>query len=166
MVIQMYYDDHPTPHIHVRYSESRCKIDLAGNLLGGNIPLPKLHIVIRWIKLHHKELMENWKKVRMGIQPKRIDPWVWELAKKWFIIRLMRHISGIFNCSSNSRTANWESLISVIIKIEILGILRIWKMKVISRPSSSKMAIFNGLMVGMLPRIIFMTSVYPLKLIH
>lgn len=76
MVIQMYYDDHSVPHIQVRYAESRCKIDLDGNLLIGNIPLSKLHIVKRWTILHHDEILENWKSIRNGKQPKRIEPWV------------------------------------------------------------------------------------------
>lgn len=76
MVIQMYYDDHPTPHIHVKYAESRCKIDLEGKLIDGSIPLPKLHIAERWVKLHHDELFKNWKRIRNGKQPERIEPWV------------------------------------------------------------------------------------------
>ena len=76
MIIQMYYDDHPTPHIHVRYAESRCKLDMDGNLLQGSIPLAKLHIVKRWTILHHEELLENWERIRKGKQPERIEPWV------------------------------------------------------------------------------------------
>lgn len=75
MVIQTYFDDHPTPHIHVRYAESRCKVDLDGNLLDGTIPLPKLHIVKRWTILHRDELLENWNRIRNGQQPERVDPW-------------------------------------------------------------------------------------------
>jgi len=59
IVIQMYYDDHSIPHIHARYSESRCKIDIEGNLMGGDIPLSKLHIIKRWINLHKAEILKN-----------------------------------------------------------------------------------------------------------
>jgi len=76
MVIQLYYDDHLVPHIHVRQAESRCRIDLNGILLDGNISLPKLHIIKRWISLHHSELLKNWKRIRNGKQPERIEPWV------------------------------------------------------------------------------------------
>ena len=76
MVIQMYYDDHSEPHIHIRFADNRCKIDLDGNLIAGNIPLPKLHIVKRWTVMHHDELLNNWKKIRDGKQPERIEPWV------------------------------------------------------------------------------------------
>lgn len=75
MVIQMYFDDHSEPHIHVRYAENRCKINLEGKLIKGNIPLPKLHIVRRWIDLYHDELLANWKRMRQGKQPERIKPW-------------------------------------------------------------------------------------------
>ncbi len=75
MIIQMYYDDHSTPHIHVRHADIRCKIDLEGNLLNGSIPLPKLHILRRWILLHHNELLKDWEKIRKGKLPERIEPW-------------------------------------------------------------------------------------------
>jgi len=64
MVIQLYYDDHLVPHIHVRQAESRCRIDLNGILLDGNI------------SLHHSELLKNWKRIRNGKQPERIEPWI------------------------------------------------------------------------------------------
>jgi len=76
IVIQMYYDDHSTPHIHARHSENRCKIDIEGNLIGGTIPLTKLHIVKRWVILHKEEILENWKEIRNGKQPQRIEPWI------------------------------------------------------------------------------------------
>jgi Domain of unknown function (DUF4160) len=75
MVVQMYYDDHSDSHVHIRYAENRCKIDLDGNVLDGSIPLAKLHIAKRWIILHHDELLKNWEKIRDGKQPKRIEPW-------------------------------------------------------------------------------------------
>lgn len=76
MVIQMYYDDHSEPHIHIRQTGNRCKINLDGNIVDGDLPLPKLHIVKRWIKLHLNELMKNWEKAKNGKQPERIEPWV------------------------------------------------------------------------------------------
>ncbi len=76
MVIQMYYDDHSEPHIHIRYADNRCKIDLDGNLIAGHIPLPKLHIIRRWTILHHDELLDNWEEIREGKQPERIEPWI------------------------------------------------------------------------------------------
>jgi hypothetical protein len=76
MIIQMYYEDHSTPHIHVRFAENRCKIDFYGNLLNGSIPLTKLHIVKRWTILHRDELLKDWEKIRKGKLPGRIEPWV------------------------------------------------------------------------------------------
>lgn len=76
MIIQMYYDDHSVPHLHVREAGSRSKIDLDGNLLNGKIPLPKFHIIKRWISLHRDELLNNWESIRNGKQPERIEPWV------------------------------------------------------------------------------------------
>jgi len=76
MIIQMYYDDHPDPHIHVKYAAKRAKIDLDGNLVAGELPLPKLHIVKRWIILHKEELLKNWNRMRKGLKPRKIEPWV------------------------------------------------------------------------------------------
>lgn len=76
MVIQMYYDDHDISHLHVRMGDMRCKLDLDGNLLHGNLPLSKLHILRRWIRLHNKELSENWNRIKNGQQLKSMEPWV------------------------------------------------------------------------------------------
>lgn len=75
MVIHIYFDDHSEPHLHVRLAESRCKIDFEGNILNGSLPIPKLNIVKKWIMLHQKELFENWKRIRKGKLPERIEPW-------------------------------------------------------------------------------------------
>ena len=42
MVIQMYYDDHSEPHIHIRYTDNRCKLDLDGNLICGAYSFTKI----------------------------------------------------------------------------------------------------------------------------
>lgn len=76
LIIRMYYDDHLTEHIHVKYAEKFSKVDFNGKVIDGELPLPKLHILKRWIELHQDELEENWEKVRKGKQPKRIEPWV------------------------------------------------------------------------------------------
>ncbi|MHB8931461.1 MAG: DUF4160 domain-containing protein [Melioribacteraceae bacterium] len=75
MVIQMYYRDHVLPHIHIRDAETTCTIDLDGNILGGKLPLHKLHIIQRWMTLHKKELERNWNLVKDKELPERIAPW-------------------------------------------------------------------------------------------
>ncbi len=61
VIVQMYWNDHPPPHIHAFYAgfEALMMID-TGEVLGGNLP-PKVQRLVReWILAHRPELMENW----------------------------------------------------------------------------------------------------------
>jgi Domain of unknown function (DUF4160) len=37
IIVRMYYDDHPPPHIHAEYQGNKAKIDFAGNVLLGDL---------------------------------------------------------------------------------------------------------------------------------
>ena len=37
IIVRMYYDDHPPPHIHAEYQGNKAKIDLGGNVLLGDL---------------------------------------------------------------------------------------------------------------------------------
>jgi uncharacterized protein DUF4160 len=34
IIVRMYYDDHPPPHIHVEYEGRKAKLDFRGNVFG------------------------------------------------------------------------------------------------------------------------------------
>jgi hypothetical protein len=61
VIVQMYWSDHPPPHIHAFYAGFEALLDIeTGTVLGGNLP-PKVERLVReWILAHRPELMENW----------------------------------------------------------------------------------------------------------
>lgn len=60
----MYYfdtDRHHLPHIHVKYGDYNCVINIAdATLIQGELPSNKLKLVIAWVELHKEELFANW----------------------------------------------------------------------------------------------------------
>jgi len=58
MIIQMYYLDHEDPHIHVMSPEVNgiCKINFEGIVLKGTLPINKLRVLRKWIRMHKQEL--------------------------------------------------------------------------------------------------------------
>ncbi len=65
IVVRMYYDDHPPPHIHFRYGEQKALIAIEPlAVLEGQLSPRVLGLVTEWAALHTRELMENWNLAR------------------------------------------------------------------------------------------------------
>ena len=48
--IYVYFDDHPPPHIHVKYCEFEMKIIIeSGNPLAGDLPVRQKKMVNNWL---------------------------------------------------------------------------------------------------------------------
>lgn len=74
IAIQMYYDDHPPPHIHVRYNEHQARFEIAtGSLLSGGVPARARRLVQEWIELRRDALLSNWARMELGEQMERIE---------------------------------------------------------------------------------------------
>jgi hypothetical protein len=72
IIVRMYYDDHPPPHIHAEYQGNKAKIDFAGNVLLGDLRSNiALRLVREWIDLHDAELQRDWELARDGKPPLR-----------------------------------------------------------------------------------------------
>ena len=58
----MYWDEphHHAPHFHVLYSEYEASVDLAGEIVAGELPRRQLRLVQAWTELHAEELEANW----------------------------------------------------------------------------------------------------------
>jgi hypothetical protein len=71
----MFFDDHASPHFHVRYAEYRAQINIQTfEIIEGNLPRTALSLVRQWAAEHQAELVENWALcVRMQL-PKKIAP--------------------------------------------------------------------------------------------
>ena len=68
MVIEMYWQDHPPPHYHVRYQDFRAVIAIeTGELLHGKLPAGARRALEAWTARHRDELMANWERARLKV---------------------------------------------------------------------------------------------------
>jgi len=78
LIIYMYYMDnkqHKTPHIHVKYQDDEVIVAINdGQILSGNIPIPKMKLLQAWIELHRDELIADWQLAVSGESIYKIDP--------------------------------------------------------------------------------------------
>jgi hypothetical protein len=75
IVIQMFWDEHPPPHIHVRYGGHVGAVEIdSGSVIAGRLPSRVCGLVAEWVDLHRSELLLDWDLVASGRQPRRIAP--------------------------------------------------------------------------------------------
>ena len=75
IIVRMYYDDHPPPHIHAEYQGNKAKIDFGGNVLMGDLrSKTTLRLMREWIGLHDSELKRDWKQASDGKHLERVAP--------------------------------------------------------------------------------------------
>ena len=59
IVVAMYYDDHPPPHVHVRYGEHRAILEIGtAAVLFGDLPHRVLGMVVEWSEAMLKDVVE------------------------------------------------------------------------------------------------------------
>ncbi|ADC62284.1 DUF4160 domain-containing protein [Allochromatium vinosum] len=65
IIVRMWHDDHPPPHIHVEYQgfEALVQID-TGRILKGKLPKKVASIISEWCETHQSELLENWNRAQ------------------------------------------------------------------------------------------------------
>ena len=65
IIIRMWHDDHPPPHIHPEYQGFEALIDIAsGDVRDGELPRKVAAIVKEWCLVHQAELQENWQRAQ------------------------------------------------------------------------------------------------------
>jgi hypothetical protein len=75
IVIAMFHNDHPPPHVHVRYGEYWAKFDIeTGSLIAGKMPRRATALVQEWCSLHLEELRADWRLVQERRPPNKIEP--------------------------------------------------------------------------------------------
>jgi len=78
IIVMMYFFDrkkHKKPHIHVKYQDYESVIGLPdGKILEGSLPSPKLKLVLAWIVIHKKELIDDWNLASNGKAVFKIEP--------------------------------------------------------------------------------------------
>jgi len=74
MVVRMWHDDHPPPHIHVEYQGFEALVEIRTGLVKqGRLPRKAAAIVKDWCLLHQDELLANWKKAQQFEPLERIQ---------------------------------------------------------------------------------------------
>ncbi|MFC0591704.1 DUF4160 domain-containing protein [Ottowia pentelensis] len=65
IVVRMWHDDHPPPHIHVEYQGFEALVVIqTGEISQGTLPRKVAAIVKEWCLVHQGELMNNWHKAQ------------------------------------------------------------------------------------------------------
>ena len=78
IVVMMYFRDNKqnsSPHIHVRYQDTKAVISIPDvELLEGDFPRKLLRLVQAWVEIHADELMADWALAIEGEAIYKIDP--------------------------------------------------------------------------------------------
>lgn len=65
IIVRMWHDDHPPPHIHVEYQGFEALVDIAsGEVSEGELPRKVAGIVKEWCQVHQAELQDNWQRAQ------------------------------------------------------------------------------------------------------
>ena len=65
IIIRMWHDDHPPPHIHVEYQGFEALVKIAtGEVSEGGLPRKVAAIVKDWCLVHQAELQDNWQRAQ------------------------------------------------------------------------------------------------------
>ena len=65
IIVRMWHDDHPPPHIHVEYQGFEAFVEIrTGEMSAGRLPKKAAAIVKEWCLRHQVELMENWERAQ------------------------------------------------------------------------------------------------------
>jgi hypothetical protein len=74
IIIRMWHDDHPPPHIHAEYQGFEALIDIAtGEVSQGRLPRKAAAIVKEWCLRHQTELLANWERAQRFEPMERIS---------------------------------------------------------------------------------------------
>lgn len=68
ILVRMYFDDHPPPHVHVHYGEFELVLQLDTlQVLRGGLPPRALALVQEWALANRGLLMQNWDRLKAGL---------------------------------------------------------------------------------------------------
>lgn len=75
IIVRMFFEEHNPPHIHVEYQGHKAVMDLAGNIMVGDLgSRTATRLVREWIDLHVEELRIDWDLAQAGKDVSKIAP--------------------------------------------------------------------------------------------
>ena len=74
IAVRMFFNDHGSPHFHVRYQQFRARVRIAdGEVIDGRLPPTVARLVKEWTTLRRDELTRNWIAARTDGRLERIE---------------------------------------------------------------------------------------------
>ena len=74
IVIGMFYNEHGVPHFHAVYGDFEATFEIESERVHGRLPRHAQALVLEWMRLHRTELLEDWRRARVGEPLVRIPP--------------------------------------------------------------------------------------------
>ena len=75
IVIRMFHDEHGQPHFHAVCGRDNAAIGIDKlEVLAGRLPRREMSLVIKWAKLHQRELRDAWRRIEQDRSPGKIAP--------------------------------------------------------------------------------------------
>lgn len=61
LIVSLWMDDHPWPHVHVRYAEYQAVLRLNDLVITeGRLPNAQRKMLMNWARARHSELVDAW----------------------------------------------------------------------------------------------------------
>ena len=75
--IMIFFKDHNPPRFHAKYEDQVAVFNIRTHrLIAGSLPPNAVRLVRAWLKLHEKELMDDWNRAQTDKKLKPIQPLV------------------------------------------------------------------------------------------
>lgn len=74
IIIAMFYNDHDPPHFHAVYGDQKGLIEIKSRRIEGNLSSRTQKIVLEWLDIYEKDLLENWELAKKRKPLKKIKP--------------------------------------------------------------------------------------------
>lgn len=75
IAIMMFFQEHNPPHFHARYQGKLAVFDIrTGKMIGGKFSPRAKRLVRDWMRLHKKELLDNWELALNDCKLRKIKP--------------------------------------------------------------------------------------------
>jgi hypothetical protein len=76
LVVKLYFNDHPPPHIHIYVGRvrhpgvhsARLSIE-TGEIIAGKLPPARVATAKGWCQEHRDALLVDWRRARLGLHP-------------------------------------------------------------------------------------------------
>ena len=76
IVIRMFFDDHPPPHLHAQYGDRAALVALQPiAVIESDLPTRRSpSMILEWRALHQQELLDDWERLHTSRPPVRVAP--------------------------------------------------------------------------------------------